>query len=346
MPGVPAKYKRGEIQVFNGLEWVPSSSLGLFQTFINRLIIAPVVNFVLTWSLGTQTADRTLSLPTLTGNATLALLEETQTHSGAKTFSARLTASAGVNITGSVAAFVPNSIAADFASYGRIFAVGPDASTRGTLLIRTIRSDGSGDQNAMSFWPSGGNFAGLSPFDPGAGNFGVGGNLSVATGAAPSATAAITLPTASTGGILFGDIPFARSSSGNLCAGGINTVTAFTVDGNASGTAGGGNIGIRNNGSSVVFLGNYSSIHGGAYDGSGTIWSNTELLIGASANLKVIRLDISGNVNFNGATPAARTTLNAAIAAPSAAYVQAEATAMRDQINLVRTALQSLGLAL
>lgn len=47
----------------------------------------------LTIDAGAQTADRTLSVPVLTGNATLATLSETQTLSGAKTFSAITTVS-------------------------------------------------------------------------------------------------------------------------------------------------------------------------------------------------------------------------------------------------------------
>lgn len=44
---------------------------------------------------GAQTADRTLSIPALTANATLAVLSETQTFTGAKTFSADLSLGVG-----------------------------------------------------------------------------------------------------------------------------------------------------------------------------------------------------------------------------------------------------------
>jgi len=55
----------------------------------------------LTIDAGAQTADRTVSLPVLTANATLAVLEETQTFTGAKTFSAATNFSNTTNATAS-----------------------------------------------------------------------------------------------------------------------------------------------------------------------------------------------------------------------------------------------------
>ena len=62
----------------------------------NNLAIPDASGDLLTIGTGVQTAARTLTVPVLTGNATLMTLEETQTVTGAKTFSADITASGDI----------------------------------------------------------------------------------------------------------------------------------------------------------------------------------------------------------------------------------------------------------
>jgi hypothetical protein len=95
----------------------------------------------LTFDVGAQTADRTLTVPVLTGNATLATLSETQTFTGAKTFSATITGTKnGGGIAGAFlaeSASIPIGYAWNFTGGGADAKVWDVVASTNTLSFRT-----------------------------------------------------------------------------------------------------------------------------------------------------------------------------------------------------------------
>lgn len=101
------------------------------------------------------------------------------------------------------------------------------------------------------------------------------------------------------------------SSNGGASFGNASKLISLSVNGSDIGISGGGNIGVKNNGASVIYLGNYSSIHGGAYDGSPTIWGATGLKLGASGVLAALMIASNGDVSISSTTASTSPTTGA-----------------------------------
>lgn len=86
--------------------------------------------------------------------------------------------------------------------------------------------------------------------------------------------------------------------SGNTLFGGGNTLVVNTLDGSGSGTAGGGAIYIKNNGTANVYIGNFSAVHGGAYNAAGAVWANSTLYLGSGGNTLALAVSTAGIVSI------------------------------------------------
>jgi hypothetical protein len=86
-----------------GLTVVDSGLLIVGSASANRTlkfeVDAQLANADFTFNTGAQTADRSLTVPVLTADATLAVLSETQTFTGAKTFDANVTIGSSYSLT-------------------------------------------------------------------------------------------------------------------------------------------------------------------------------------------------------------------------------------------------------
>lgn len=75
-------------------------------------------------------------------------------------------------------------------------------------------------------------------------------------------------------------------------------IHGLRLNGSASGTAGGGFIGVRNSGTDIIYMGNYSSLIGGAYNNKGTIYSPNGLCLPAFGAGTLVT-DAVGNVSVS-----------------------------------------------
>lgn len=95
-----------------------------------------------------------------------------------------------------------------------------------------------------------------------------------------SANGRIQLATHTTvaGGIGWGtDTPIFRQAAGQLCLGTASYQTGLSVNGSASGTAGGAFLFAQLSGSTVIGIGNYSAVFGGAYSASPILYGNATI---------------------------------------------------------------------
>lgn len=83
--------------------------------------------------------------------------------------------------------------------------------------------------------------------------------------------------------------------TGNLVVGNATTTKSVVTDGAASGTGGGSFFSARAGGGPTIAFGNMSALHGGAYDGTGTIYSQGTLNFTPGGSTVRATLDSNGN---------------------------------------------------
>lgn len=96
-------------------------------------------------------------------------------------------------------------------------------------------------------------------------------------------------------------IPGTLVVTGNVTVGNATAASLLIVNGTSSGAAGGAGIFAQNGGSGKIGIGNYSFVHGGAYDATGTLYTAGDLVFtpGGSSSVSA-RLTSAGNFNVVG----------------------------------------------
>ncbi len=161
----------------------------------------------LTLDVGAQTASRTLFAPVLTANATLAALSETQTFTGAKTFSAAVAVTdttASTNTSTGCAKFSGGvGIVGDLWS-GTFNIQRPDTTSQAVFIRAGLYALRIGDGTLAAFWDIGRDNASTGQFAirQGASNIALTISESTRQVAIPTA---ITASSSITGSMIFGD---------------------------------------------------------------------------------------------------------------------------------------------
>ena len=97
------------------------------------------------------------------------------------------------------------------------------------------------------------------------------------------------------------------------------------VNGSSSGSPGGATISVQNTGSTIVAIGNYSNLIGGAYDSTATVYSSTALRFYIGSAVQAT-LSTSGNLGL-GVTPSAWGSSYKAIQIPTGQFASTPAGA-------------------
>ncbi len=257
---------------------------------------AQSANADLTIDTGAQTVDRTLAVPVLTGNRTLAVIDQAQTFTAAQTISATtgLTMSAASGTSVSVSSTQASSGGggatdgcAYFAGGVSFGAGGVGLSVKDNAALRTGDATGAGNF-----------YMDVSILNVRRGD-------SVGSGRVNAGVLNITSVTAATtttaGPVVIGDGTAAGSTAiglgsiftaGNITATSTTNTRYFTVNGIGSGASGGAAFIVQGGSTNVMAFGSKSAIIGGAYDATPyltagpTATSTLELAGGFSVTLR------------------------------------------------------------